>query len=194
MFKIYNIMCNIAIFASGNGTNAENIISFFLKHEKINIKLILSDNTNAFVLKRAKKHNIPSIVFSKKELKEKKLIINLLNKYNINFIVLAGFLQMVPEYLIRQYARKIINIHPALLPKYGGKGMYGINVYKAILENNEKETGISIHYVNEKYDEGEIIFQTKCPVTANDTPETLAEKVYELEHKYFPRVIESLLK
>ena len=157
-------MKKIAIFASGSGSNAENIANYFSNNPNVEISLIISNNPNAYVIERAKKLNIPSVVIIGKEMKEEKLVLDTLNKYNINFIVLAGYLLKIPTYLINNYPDAIVNIHPALLPKFGGKGMYGDNVHKAVVDANETESGITIHYVNEKYDEGEIIFQAKCQI------------------------------
>jgi len=183
-------MSKIAIFASGNGTNAENIIKHFKDKKNININLILTNKKNAFVIERARKYNIDVKIFEKDEFYKKNDIINLLKKRAITNIVLAGFLWLIPNNLIKAFPNKILNIHPALLPKYGGKGMYGMNVHKAIIENKEKESGISIHLVNEKYDEGKIIFQVKCKINDTDTPESLAHKIHKLEYEHFPKVIE----
>jgi phosphoribosylglycinamide formyltransferase 1 len=185
---------NIAIFASGNGTNAERIIEYFSGKPDVKVSLVLSNKKNAFVLQRAQKLNVPSFVFSAKELTETDTVENKLKEFNIDFIVLAGFLLMVPVSLIKKFPDKIVNIHPALLPKYGGKGMYGEYVHHAVIANGEIESGISIHFVNEKYDEGNIIFQTRCDVLKNDTSETLASRIHELEHKYYPLIIEKVLK
>lgn len=187
-------MKNIAIFASGSGTNAENIIKQFKNHAEITVKLILSNKENAYVLERAKNHQIESITFNRQQFYDSNHVISLLKNNDIDAIVLAGFLWLIPDSLIKAYPDKIINIHPALLPKYGGKGMYGMNVHKAVIENNESESGISIHYVNEKYDEGEIIFSTKCQINKDDTAETLAQKIHDLEYQHFPRVIEKWLE
>ena len=187
-------MVHIAIFASGSGTNAQNIIEYFSGRNDITVSLVLSNKEDAYVLKRAQMLNVPSIVFSPKELKETDIVETKLLENKIDFIVLAGFLLMVPAKLIKKFPDKIINIHPALLPKYGGKGMYGEHVHEAVLANGEKESGISIHYINEKYDEGNIIFQERCKVQINDTPETLATRIHELEHKYFPQVIEKVIR
>ncbi len=183
-------MKNIAIFASGNGSNAENIINFFADNNEINISLILSNKRDAFVVKRAEKHNIECIIVKKKQFQQEDYVVNILKSKKIDAIVLAGFLLLIPENLVKAYPGRIINIHPALLPKYGGKGMYGMNVHKAVIENAEKQSGITIHNVNEEYDKGEIIFSAACDVTPDDTPDTLAAKVHELEYKYFPTVIE----
>lgn len=186
-------MNKIAIFASGSGSNAENIINFFKENKKIEISLVFSNNKNAGVIQRAVNLDIKYHIFSRTDFYNSEKVLQKLKSNNIDFIVLAGFMWLIPEYLIDTYPNKIINIHPALLPKYGGKGMYGINVHKAVLENRDSESGITIHYVNKEYDEGNIIFQAKCKVEANDTPETIAKKVHELEYKHFPKVIEKLL-
>lgn len=187
-------MKKIAIFASGSGTNAESIIKYFADNKNINVELILSNKPDAYVLERAKKHNIPYTTFTKKELYNSENVKNLLVDKQIDLIVLAGFLLLIPAYLVETFPNRIINIHPALLPKYGGKGMYGERVHQKVLENNEKESGISIHYVNEEYDDGDIIHQEKCPVYQQDTPEALAERVHQLEYKTYPRIIEQLLE
>jgi phosphoribosylglycinamide formyltransferase-1 len=182
----------IAILASGSGTNAENIIKHFSKSKNINISLILSNNKNAYVLERAKKYNIPAFVFSKNELNQD-FIKNLLFSFSIDYIVLAGFLLLIPEKIISTYRNRIINIHPALLPKYGGKGMYGDNVHKSVIENKEDKSGITIHFVNEKYDEGQIIFQDFCKVEQFDTIDSLAKKIHQLEYENFPKEIEKVI-
>jgi phosphoribosylglycinamide formyltransferase-1 len=184
---------NIAIFASGSGTNAENIINYFANINDVNVSLILSNNPNAYVLQRAKNHNIPYIVFSRKELVETTIVLDALKDNNITFIVLAGFLLLMPLNIINAYHNRIINIHPALLPKYGGKGMYGDRVHQAVIENKEEYSGITIHFINEKYDEGEIIFQSFCKIDKNDTPITLAKKIHELEYLHYPRVINEVI-
>ncbi|MDA3954814.1 MAG: phosphoribosylglycinamide formyltransferase [Bacteroidales bacterium] len=186
-------MNKIAIFASGSGTNAENIINFFKENKKIEISIIFSNNKNAYVIQRAINHGIKHYIFSRPDFYNSDRVLQILRENNINFIVLAGFLLLIPEYLINEYPNKIINIHPALLPKYGGKGMYGMNVHKAVVENKETESGITIHYVNKEYDQGDIIFQAKCPIKLTDTPEDVAKKVHELEYKYFPTIIEKTL-
>ena len=185
-------MKKIAIFASGSGSNAENIANYFSNNPNVEISLIISNNPNAYVIERAKKLNIPSVVITGKEMKEEKLVLDTLNKYNINFIVLAGYLLKIPTYLINNYPDAIVNIHPALLPKFGGKGMYGDNVHKAVVEAGEKESGITIHFVNENYDEGATIFQAKCEVLPSDSYEDVANKVHKLEYEHFPVVIGSL--
>jgi len=185
---------NIAIFASGSGTNAQRIIEYFSGNPKISVALILSNKPDAYVLVRAKNLNVPSVVFDRHSFNETDDIIKLLKKKKIDFIVLAGFLWMVPVNLILAYPGRIINIHPALLPKYGGKGMYGERVHEAVIQSGDKLSGISIHYVNEKYDEGNIIFQAKCEVLQNDTPNSLAQRVHQLEYKHYPEVIEKVVR
>lgn len=182
----------IALFASGSGTNVENIANYFRGHDTIEIGLILSNNPDAFVLERAKKLDLPHGTFTREDFNGNK-VLDQLQANEIDFVVLAGFLWLVPENLIKAYPDKIINIHPALLPKYGGKGMYGDKVHEAVVAACEKESGISIHYVNEKYDEGNIIYQEKCPVDINDTPEQVAEKVHQLEYAHYPKVIEKVV-
>ncbi len=186
-------MNKIAIFASGSGTNAENIIKFFKENKKIEISLIFSNNKNAYVIQRAINHDIKYYIFSRPDFYESKNILQILLENKIDYIVLAGFLWLIPEYLIEAYPNKIINIHPALLPKYGGKGMYGMKVHESVVENREKETGISIHFVNKEYDKGTIIFQARCSVLPNDTPEDIAKKVHELEYMHFPSVIDKVI-
>ena len=186
-------MKKIAIFASGSGSNAENIARYFSDSDKIEISLILSNKKDAFVHERAKKLGIPSYTFNKKEFDEGELILETMRQYEIDFIVLAGFLLKVSQPILDAFPNKIINIHPALLPKYGGKGMYGDRVHSAVVDAGEKESGISIHYVNEHYDEGDIIFQDKCEVLPSDSPDDVAQKVHELEYKHFPSIIESII-
>lgn len=181
----------IALFASGSGSNAQNIIEYFSGNEEVVIDSVWTNNPNAYALERAKKFGIDTFIFTKNEFRNTNLVVEELQKRKVNFIVLAGFLWLIPVNLIQNF--RIINIHPALLPQYGGKGMYGMNVHKAVVENKDAESGITIHFVNEKYDEGEIIFQAKCPVLPADTPEDVAIKVHHLEYKYFPEVIEKVL-
>ena len=184
---------SIAIFASGSGTNAENIVRYFKHSELASVNLILSNNADAFVLQRANLLNVKTHVFNREEFSQTGQVLKILKDNEISFIVLAGFLWLIPAELIKTYPDKIVNIHPALLPKYGGKGMYGSNVHKAVIACGDTESGITIHYVNEKYDDGNIIFQARCPVSPDDTPETLAEKVHRLEYEHYPRVIEGLV-
>ena len=186
-------MRKIALFASGSGTNAENIIKYFHDSSCVQVALILSDQSEAGVHQRAKKWNVPSFCFSGAELKEATPVLCRLADFCIDFIVLAGFLRKIPPAIIATYPSRIINIHPSLLPKYGGRGMYGMYVHEAVVAAKEQQTGITIHYVNEQYDEGTIIFQASCAVSPTDTPEDVAKRVHELEYAYFPCVIENLL-
>ena len=186
-------MTRIAIFASGSGSNAENIISYFSDNKIVKVSLVLSNNSRSGVLDRAKLHNIPTFIFNKNDLYECSRVHDVLKDYNVNMIVLAGFLLKIPLSIIKAYPNLILNIHPALLPKYGGKGMYGMNVHKAVVENNEQRSGITIHYVNENYDEGDIIFQAKCDIDKHDLPEDVKRKVQALELCHFPNVIESII-
>ena len=185
-------MLRIIIFASGSGTNAENIIEYFKNSTLAEVSFVVSNNTNAGVLERAKRLNIPSRVVSKKEMATDTFS-NFLAE-QADFIVLAGFLLKIPDGMISLFPNTIVNIHPALLPKYGGKGMYGMHVHRAVVANKESETGITIHYVNEQYDEGTIIFQKAVALDHNDTPEDVAAKIHVLEQENFPKVIEELLK
>jgi len=191
---IFGKMKRIAIFASGSGSNAQRIVEYFANHPSIKIELILSNNQNAYVLERAKKLNIPSIVFNREELKSNTGIVSFLKQKKIDLIVLAGFLWLIPSSLIAVFSKKIVNIHPALLPKYGGKNMYGMNVHETVIAAGETESGITIHWVDEFYDNGKIIFQAKCNIQENDTAEMLADKIHALEYAHFPKVIEKLLK
>ena len=187
-------MKSIAIFASGSGSNAENLINHFHNTQCAKVSVILSNNPNAFVIERAKRLNVPSVTFSRTDFYQKEVVLDILNEYKVDFIVLAGFLWLLPNYLIEAYPNKIVNIHPALLPNYGGKGMFGENVHKAVVANGEKESGITIHYVNEHYDSGNIIFQAKCSLTPGETPESLAEKIHKLEYEHFPAIVESVIR
>ena len=181
----------IALFASGSGTNAENIINYFSENENVMIDSVWTNNPVAFVLERAKKYNIETFVFTKDEFRNTNKVVDELKNRDVDLIVLAGFLWLIPVNLIQKFS--IINIHPALLPKYGGKGMYGMHVHQAVVDNKDSESGISIHFVNERYDEGKIIFQAKCLVSPTDKPEDIANKVHRLEYQYFPEVIEKVL-
>lgn len=183
----------IVIFASGNGTNAENIIKYFQRSQSAEVVLVLSNKKDAKVLDKAKSLNVQAMSFSKSELFSEDGVLNILKEINPNLIVLAGFLLKFPKIILKDYPEKVINIHPALLPKYGGKGMYGSFVHQAVMDNNEKETGITIHYVNENYDEGAIISQHSVTLSENETVDAIAEKVHNLEYKWFPKVIEDIL-
>jgi len=185
-------MKNICIFASGSGSNAENISKYFRGSGTASVSLILTENPNAYVLERAKNLNIPGMLFTMEQLRNGS-VLRLLSERSIHFVVLAGFLKLIPGAIIDAYPNRIVNIHPALLPKYGGKGMYGDRVHQAVIAAGERESGITIHYVNSHYDEGDIIFLAKCPVMPNDTVDTLACRVHELEYVHYPLVIEQLL-
>lgn len=185
-------MKKVVLFASGAGSNAEKIALYFNKKNVASVVKIFSNNPDAKVLEKAKNLNIPTEVFNRQELNDGK-VLEKLNQINPDLIVLAGFLWKFPEHIIKEYPNKIINIHPALLPSYGGKGMYGMNVHQAVLENKEKETGITIHYVNEHYDEGEFIFQKSVNIEDCSTADEIADKIHVLEHLYFSEVIEKLL-
>ena len=184
---------NIAIFASGSGSNTENIIRHFRENEAIQVSLVLSNRSDAYVLERAHRLGVPCNVFPKEDWVAGDEILAVLQEYHIDFVVLAGFLVRVPDLLLHAYPNKIINIHPALLPKFGGKGMYGNRVHEAVVAAGEKKSGITIHYINERYDEGNIVFQAVCPVLPTDSPEDVAKKVHALEYEHFPRVIERVL-
>ena len=187
-------MVNVAIFASGNGSNAENIANYFSDNNNISITLIVSNKSDAYVHERAKKLRIPSVSFNKIEFADGIKILKTLKDYKIDFIVLAGFLLKVPDSILESYPESIINIHPALLPKHGGKGMYGDRVHQAVKNAGDLETGITIHYINENYDEGDIIFQSFCDVLLEDTPDDIANKVHALEYEHYPKVIEETIK
>jgi len=186
-------MKNIAIFASGSGTNAENIIKYFLQRKTGRVSLVLSNNPSAYVLVRAEKYNVHAVTFTRKDFYESSRVLDILSSHGIDFIVLAGFLWLIPGDILENYRGRIVNIHPALLPSYGGKGMYGDRVHRAVIEAGERESGITIHYVDGIYDHGDIIFQAKCEVLPGDTPESLAARVHELEYRYYPAVIEKLI-
>jgi len=179
----------IAIFASGNGTNAEAIIKYFKDHPLIKIELVLTNNPNALVLERAKKFAVPTKIFNREEFSSDE-VVKWLREYGITHVVLAGFLWLIPTSLLKSYPNEIINIHPALLPKFGGKGMYGMKIHELIRSLNETETGITIHLINEKYDEGPILYQGRCQVASTDTPKDIANKVHQMEYANYPLVIE----
>ena len=183
----------IAIFASGNGTNAQRIIEYFIGSEQAEVNMILTNNPQAYVIQRGKMFEIPVFIFNKEDFYSTNNVLNKLSEAKTDLIVLAGFLWLIPAEIITNFPDRIVNIHPALLPKYGGKGMYGANVHKAVISAGEKESGISIHYVNENYDDGNIIFQAKCSVDEGETPDSLAMKIHQLEQKYFPVIIENLI-
>jgi phosphoribosylglycinamide formyltransferase 1 len=182
-------MKNIVIFASGSGTNAERLIEYFKSNPEIRVKAVFTNNPKAGVIDKARKYFLPVYLFSKMDL-QSEVVLNELKKLNTDLIILAGFLWMIPEHIISSFNDKIVNIHPSLLPKFGGSGMYGNKVHKAVIEAKEKESGISIHLVNNEYDKGTILFQVKTTIAENETAETLAAKVHELELTYFPKVVE----
>jgi phosphoribosylglycinamide formyltransferase-1 len=188
-------MINAAVFASGEGTNAENLFKFFANDPRIKIKLVVTNKDTAGVIARAEKYKKNVQIISKDSLENyADKFIEFLKVEKIDLIILSGFLLKLPEQFIKAFPNRIINIHPSLLPKYGGKGMYGSRVHKAVLENKEVESGITIHMVNEEYDKGEVLLQVKCPVLTDDTIETLAQKIQKLEHEHFPKAIERFLK
>ena len=186
-------MKNIAVFASGSGTNAENIAKFFANDQRIKVVLAVSNNPLAGVHARMNQSGIPSATFSNQEFADGDKIVEILAKYRTDWIILAGFLKKISDTIRNAYPGKIINIHPALLPKHGGKGMYGMRVHEAVVAAGDSESGITIHYINENYDEGQIIFQARCPVLPADTPEEVAAKIHALEYTYYPQIIETLL-
>ncbi|MBT8265673.1 MAG: phosphoribosylglycinamide formyltransferase [Bacteroidia bacterium] len=187
-------MKRIVIFASGSGTNAENIIEFFHNRDNASVIHVLTNNPRAKVIERCNKLNISCLCFNKTAFIDPNSVLKILIMQDPDLIVLAGFLWKIPGLFLKAFENKIINLHPALLPKYGGKGMYGKHVHEAVISNSESESGITIHYVNEHYDEGAIIFQAKCAVDPNDSPKLLAQKIHQLEMKHFPHVIASILE
>jgi phosphoribosylglycinamide formyltransferase 1 len=186
-------MKNIAIFASGKGSNAEQISKHFSKNPSGKVMLILTNNPKAGVIERAEKLGIVSVIFDRNTFYYSDEIVDTLNENEIDLVVLAGFLWLIPENILKAFKGRIINIHPALLPKYGGKGMYGQFVHKAVLEAGEEKSGITIHFVNEKYDDGQIIFQAKVNIENGETPESLAQKIHQLEYEHFPKIVEKVL-
>lgn len=184
---------NIAVLASGSGTNAENIIRYFQDSKLARVALVLTNRQNAFVLERARNLGVPCAHFAKQEWESGENILNLLKEHNIDFVVLAGFLARVPDVILHSFPGRMTNIHPSLLPKFGGKGMYGDRVHEAVIESGEEESGITIHYTNEHYDEGRVICQVKCPVLPGDTPEDLAQRIHVLEYDTYPKVLEKLI-
>lgn len=185
---------NIAVLASGSGTNAENIIRYFQEKSSACVALVLTNRQNAFVLERARGLGVSCFHFPKSDWESGDAILSVLREHKIDFVVLAGFLARVPDVILYAYSNKMINIHPSLLPKFGGKGMYGDRVHEAVIAAGEKESGITIHYTNEHYDEGAIIRQVKCPVLPEDTPEELAQRIHVLEYETYPKVIEELIE
>lgn len=186
-------MVNIAIFVSGNGSNCENIIRHFADSEVARVALVVSNRPDALALERARRLGVPALTLSKADFANQEYTLTVLDSHGIGFVVLAGFLMMVPDYLLKRYHLRMVNIHPALLPKYGGKGMYGHYVHEAVKANCETETGITIHYVTEECDGGDIVFQSKVAVDPEDSPDAIGAKVHELEMRDFPMVIENLI-
>jgi phosphoribosylglycinamide formyltransferase 1 len=186
-------MKRIVIFASGSGTNAENLIKFFHNKNNASVIQVLTNNPYAKVIERCNKLNVSCLSFNRIAFYNTNHILDILKNLNPDLIVLAGFLWKFPEMILNKFPNKVINVHPALLPKYGGKGMYGMHVHEAVVTNKETETGITIHYVNEHYDEGAVIFQAKCDVSSSDSAEDVAAKIHELEMEHFPKVVESIL-
>jgi phosphoribosylglycinamide formyltransferase 1 len=184
---------NIVIFASGSGSNAQRLLEHFENHPSIRVAALFSNNPKAYALKRAETYHVPALLFSRDEFYNSAKVLEQVKQFNPDLIVLAGFLWLVPQSLLHAFPDKIINIHPALLPKYGGKGMHGLHVHAAVLEAGEDQSGITIHRINEEYDKGEFILQECCPVYSEDTPEELASRVLQLEHKYLPLIVEKLL-
>lgn len=187
-------MVNIAIFVSGSGSNCENIIQYFQHNKQVHIALVVSNRSDAYALVRAKKLNVTTAVLPKADFNNKDKVLKLMADYRIDFIVLAGFLLMIPDWLISVYQRRMINLHPALLPKFGGMGMYGHHVHEAVRKANETETGMTVHWVSTVCDGGEIIAQFRTPITPDDTPDDIADKEHILEMEHFPRVIETILR
>lgn len=187
-------MVNIAIFVSGSGSNCENIIRYFQTNEQVNIALVVSNRADVYALTRAKNLNVPSVVLPKADFNNEEKVLKLMADHRIDFIVLAGFLLMIPDWLIAAYQRRMINLHPALLPKFGGIGMYGHHVHEAVCKANETETGMTVHWVSNVCDGGEIIAQFRTPITPDDTPDDIADKEHILEMEHFPQVIEAVLK
>lgn len=186
-------MVNLAIFVSGNGTNCENIIKYFQNSKIVRIAVVISNRKDAYALVRAEKLHVANLVLNKQQINDKDTIMNVLQQYQVDFIVLAGFLLLIPEFIIDAFPKRIINLHPALLPKFGGKGMFGHHVHEAVKEAGETKTGMTVHYVSPVCDGGDIISQFECSVEKNDTPEDIAKKENELEMKYFPKVIEEVI-
>ena len=186
-------MKQVVLFASGSGSNVENIAKYFENNEQVKIRCVLTNNKEAKVIDRCQRLKIPVLYFNRTAFSKTNTILTLLQAFSPDLIVLAGFLWKIPESFVKAFPNKILNVHPALLPKYGGKGMYGANVHQAVKDNKESETGITIHYVNENYDEGAIIHQSRTKLNPTDTPEHIAKKVHDLEYEHFPKVIEQIL-
>ena len=186
-------MVNLAIFVSGSGTNCENIIRYFQNNQQVNISLVISNKADAYALVRAKHLNVETAVLPKSDFNNRELVLGLMSDHRIDFIVLAGFLLMIPDWLIDAYEHRMVNLHPALLPKFGGKGMYGHHVHESVKAAGDTETGMTVHWVSNVCDGGEIIEQYKTAISPDDTPDDIAEKEHELEMEHFPKVIERVL-
>lgn len=186
-------MKNIALFASGNGTNVQQIAEYFQGSKEVKVDCVVVNKKNIYVIERAKNLNIPCFYFNREDFYESNKVLNLMQERKIDYIILAGFLWLIPTNLLQAYNNKIVNIHPALLPKYGGKGMYGHHVHEAVVANKETESGITIHYANEKYDSGDIIFQARCMVEEKDSADDVAAKIHLLEKEYYPKVVERVV-
>jgi phosphoribosylglycinamide formyltransferase 1 len=183
----------VAILASGSGTNAQNLIRYFKNHPGIEVSLVISNNPDAYVLQRAIEEKVLAEVIPRQLWNDQTHVKQILQHHNIDFLILAGYLVLIPAWMVQQYRGKIINIHPSLLPLYGGKGMYGDRIHQAVIEAGEKESGITIHYVNEEYDKGDVIFQARCPVSPKDDADALAQKIHQLEYEHFPKVAEKVI-
>jgi len=186
-------MSNLAIFASGSGTNAEQIMRCFDRDPDHLVRLVLSNKPDAYVLERARSFGVPTLVFNRETFYRSQSVLDRLGELNIDLVILAGFLWMIPDYLLKAYAGRILNIHPALLPAFGGKGMYGMKVHEEVIRTGQKKSGITIHLVDEIYDHGKILFQAECPVLPDDTPDSLAARIHGLEHRHYPKVIREYL-
>ena len=186
-------MWNITIFASGSGSNAENIFNYFKNSKLVRIGLVITDNPKAFVIERCRRQSVPCLVLSQRLLDDSDFMLGVLRDFRTNFVALAGYIKLVPEYIVTAFDNRIVNIHPSLLPKHGGKGMYGKRVHQSVLDCGDKESGITIHFIDNDYDRGSIIFQAKCPVLPDDTADSLAERVHALEYEYYPKIIEDTI-
>ncbi|MBR2888317.1 MAG: phosphoribosylglycinamide formyltransferase [Bacteroidales bacterium] len=186
-------MWNVTIFASGSGSNAENIFNYFKDSKLVRVGLLITDNPKAFVIERCRRHSVPCLVLSKRLIDDPDFMLGVLRDFRTNFVVLAGYIKLVPDYIVAAFDQRIVNIHPSLLPKHGGKGMYGSRVHQSVLDSGDKESGITIHFIDNDYDRGSVIFQAKCPVLPDDTADTLAQRVHALEYEYYPKVIEDTI-
>lgn len=186
-------MWNVTIFASGSGSNAENIFNYFKDSKLVRVGLLITDNPKAFVIERCRRHSVPCLVLSKRLIDDTDFMLGVLRDFRTNFVVLAGYIKLVPDYIVAAFDQRIVNIHPSLLPKHGGKGMYGSRVHQSVLDSGDKESGITIHFIDNDYDRGSVIFQAKCPVLPDDTADTLAQRVHALEYEYYPEVIEDTI-